>query len=58
MRCLAKPRRVFQHSIERRREAAGRRIDNLQDFGGRGLPLVCLFQLAGENVYLILKVGN
>ena len=31
-------RSLFQHRIEHRREIAGRGIDDLQDFGGRGLP--------------------
>ena len=35
--CLAKPGRLFQHRIEHWREVAGRGIDDLQYFGGRGL---------------------
>src|SRR5215471_1274639 len=36
---LAEPKSLIQHCVEHRCEVAGRRIDDLQHLGGRGLPL-------------------
>src|ERR1700739_4224557 len=57
-RRFAQARCLVEHRIENRHEVARRRIDDLQHLRGRGLPLVCLLQLQGENAYLLLKVGN
>src|SRR6516225_6689582 len=45
----AKTHRFFEHCVEHRREIAGRRIDDLQYFGGRGLLLQCLARLGDES---------
>jgi hypothetical protein len=50
---LAEHQRLFQHLVEYRSEIAGRRIDDLQDFGGRGLPLQCLVALVQCLVTLV-----
>ena len=47
-RRFAEPHRLFEHRVEYRREVAGRRIDDLQHFGGRGLLLQCLARLGQE----------
>src|SRR5712692_2902718 len=36
---LAEPHHLFEHSVEHRREVAGRAVDDLQYLGGRGLLL-------------------
>jgi hypothetical protein len=41
----AKAVRFFQDRVEHRREVAGRAVDYLQDFGGRGLLLQRLARL-------------
>ena len=38
-RRLAQVQRLLQHRIEHRRQIAGRGVDDLQHFGGRGLLL-------------------
>ena len=40
--------RLLQYRVEYRREVAGRRIDDLQDLGCRGLLLQCLARLGQE----------
>ena len=40
--------RLLQHRVEHRREIAGRRIDDLQDLGGRGLLLQRLARLGDQ----------
>jgi len=49
---------LLQHGIENRPQVFGRTCDDTQHLGGRGLPVVCLFQLAGESGYLLLQIGN
>src|SRR5207302_10929220 len=39
VRCSAEMQSLFEHCVENRREIAGRRVDDLQDLGGRGLLL-------------------
>ena len=46
-----------QHGIEYGREVAGRGIDDLQDFGGRGLPLQRLVTLGFALAKLTLEIG-
>ena len=45
---LAQSHRLFQHCLEHRREVAGRAVDDLQYFGGRGLLLQCLARLVDQ----------
>jgi hypothetical protein len=45
---LAEPCRLFQHHLKHRREITGRRIDDLQHLGRRGLLLQCLARLGQE----------
>src|SRR5271167_1765086 len=45
---LAEPQRSFEHRVEHRGEVAGRRIDDLQDLGGRGLLLQRLARLGQQ----------
>src|SRR6516162_9953126 len=45
-RGAAQAQRPFEHRVEHRREVAGRRIDDLQDFGSRSLPLKRLVTLS------------
>ena len=47
-RRIAQPRRLFEHRIEHRREIAGRRVDDLQHLGGRGLLLQRLAGLGDQ----------
>src|SRR5437899_435536 len=44
----AKTHRLFEHRVEHRREVARRGIDDLQDFGSRGLLLQGLAGLGDE----------
>ena len=55
MRRLTQPHRLFEHRVEHRGEVAGRGIDDLQDLGGRGLPLQCLVALGAALVELPLE---
>ncbi len=45
---LAQFGRLFEHRVEHRSEVAGRRIDDLQHLGGRGLLLQGLARLGNE----------
>ena len=45
---LAEPCRLFQHHLKHRREITGRRIDDLQHLGRRGLLLQCLARLGDQ----------
>src|SRR5207248_11370204 len=45
---VAEPRRSFQHRVEHRRKIAGRRVDNPQYLGGRGLLFQGLTRLGYE----------
>ena len=61
---LAKPRRLFEHGVEHRGEVAGRGVDDLQDLGGRGLPLeplvtlgLALGKLTSQIGYELLGIG-
>src|SRR6185312_3777678 len=49
---------LLEHSREYRLDVAGRGIDDLQYFGGGGLPRKGLLQFAGENADLLLQIGN
>jgi hypothetical protein len=55
---LAESEGLFQHGIEHRREIAGRRVDDLQDFGGGGLALKSLITLNGALVQPLLRIGK
>src|SRR5437763_16527455 len=46
--CFTKVQGLFQHRIEQWGEVAGRRVDDLQDFGGCGLPLERLARLRDQ----------
>ena len=52
-RGIAKRNCLFQHRVEHRREVAGRRIDDLQDLGGRGLLLQRLARLGDRRAFSI-----
>jgi hypothetical protein len=56
--CLTEARRPFKHRIEHRREIAGRRIDDLQYFGGRGLLLERTRQFNGALLQCRFAIGN
>ena len=56
-RGFAEVHRLFQHRIENRRDVAGLGIDDLQDFGGRGLPLQRLVTLGFALAKLTLEIG-
>jgi len=45
---LTQPGRLFKHGVEHRSEVTGRRVDDLQYLGGRGLPLQGLSRLGQE----------
>ena len=47
-RRIAEPHRLVEDRIEHRGEVAGRGIDDLQDFGGRGLLVERLARLGDE----------
>src|SRR6516225_4687052 len=47
-RRLAKPQRLVEHLIKDGLKVAGRRIDDLKDFGGRGLLLQGLARLGQQ----------
>jgi hypothetical protein len=51
-RALAQPHRPFEHRVEHRCEVAGRGINDLQDFRGRGLLVERLIALGGALVEL------
>ena len=44
--------RLLEDRVEYRREVAGRRIDDLQYLGGRGLLLQCLTRLGQQSPVL------
>src|SRR5262249_22185972 len=48
MRNAAQPVRLLQDRVEHWREVAGRRVDDLQHLGGRGLLLQSLARLSYE----------
>jgi hypothetical protein len=54
---LAQAKRLFQHRVENRGEFAGRRIDDLQDLGGRGFPLQRLVTLGFALGKLTSQIG-
>ena len=45
---------LFEHRVEYRREVAGRGIDDLQHFGGRGL----LFQRLAKRIFAFLTARH
>jgi hypothetical protein len=58
MRGLAKAHRLFQYRVEHRGEVAGRRVDDLQDLGGRRLSLQRLLTLSFALVTLGCTLGK
>jgi hypothetical protein len=48
LHAFTKPGRLFQHCVENRRQVTGRRIDDLQYLGGRGLLLERFARLGQE----------
>ena len=56
--CLAKPRHLFEHGVEHRDEVAGRGVDDLQDFGNRGLLVERLVTLGFALAKFSLKLGK
>src|ERR1700758_4342136 len=57
VRGLAQGRRLSEHRVEHGCEVAGRRIDDLQDLGGRGLLLQRLVTLGFALGKLTLEIG-
>jgi hypothetical protein len=45
VRGLAEAHRIFENCVEHTREVAGRRVDDLQDLGSRGLLVESLITL-------------
>jgi hypothetical protein len=49
---------LFQYCVEHRREVAGRRVDDAEHLGGRGLPLQYLVTLSRALVQHPAQLGN
>ncbi len=57
-RGAAEGMRLLQYRVEHRSEVAGRRIDDLQYLGGRGLPGERLLEFGTARIELPAKLGN
>ena len=57
IRRTAQTQRLLQNRVEHRREVAGRRIDDLQHLGGRGLPSERLVALDIARVEPLQQLG-
>ena len=57
IRCTAQTQRLLQNRIEYRGEVTGRAVDDLQYFGGRGLPLQPSITLGFALGKLTLQIG-
>src|SRR5215469_416940 len=56
--CFTQPQRLLQHRVEHRGEIAGRRIDDLQYVGGRGLLCERLVTLCSSFIKLDPALGK